>query len=177
MFQYYLTFLVNLFLDFLKSLNPDSNALQVFYATRSQREMEIHNTKVINIEKMKPKILPPEIWEQILIHADCIPYMLMERSQEMRFFEADYCYLDLFISPNGNLFNQTEEKHRKFINNCRFISKIEFICQSHDQGWSSFHEHHGTIENSWTFGEIHLSCANDDYRQRVYTNLHARRDY
>ncbi|MCJ1426225.1 hypothetical protein MMC29_004128 [Sticta canariensis] len=35
----------------------------------------------------------------------------------------------------------------------RLLREVVFTIRSHDQGWSSFPEHHGTFENSWTWFE------------------------
>jgi hypothetical protein len=46
--------------------------------------------------------------------------------------------------------------------------------QGHDQGWSSFPEHAGTTENSWTYFEL---AVNGHTYPRLFTNLHAERKY
>lgn len=55
--------------------------------------------------------------------------------------------------------------------------RLEFEFESHDQGWSSYPEHSGTYENSWTWGEIDIKNSAGESklngRKRIFTNRHA----
>ncbi len=60
------------------------------------------------------------------------------------------------------------------------VKKIEVVCESHDQGWSSYPENHGTYHGSWTWGDCNVLDADGNEkgaRQLAYTNLHARSDW
>ncbi|KAH9812250.1 hypothetical protein DFH28DRAFT_979244, partial [Melampsora americana] len=64
------------------------------------------------------------------------------------------------------------------------VMKIEWKIVSHDQGWSSYPEDHGTYTNSWTWTEATLYDRSSTSTRlptdhslwyRVSTNIHARR--
>lgn len=62
------------------------------------------------------------------------------------------------------------------------IREIRIDIWSHDQGWSSYHEDHGTYRNSWTWFELGIERPSErsieddtkDLDVRLATNLHAR---
>lgn len=59
------------------------------------------------------------------------------------------------------------------------VKRIEFAISAHDQGWSSFPECKGTLENAWTWFEVDVSKAEgllfnfEGEERRLATNLHA----
>ncbi|MCO5581451.1 hypothetical protein L7F22_035335 [Adiantum nelumboides] len=61
--------------------------------------------------------------------------------------------------------------------NSPVVKGIKVTVESHDQGWSSYRDDHGTYNNSWTWGELAVLAADGQTqigkRIHVYTNLHA----
>lgn len=61
------------------------------------------------------------------------------------------------------------------------ISEVRVVVDGHDQGWSSYPEHHGTRVGSYTWYELVISRkdrrAANDVRTTVCRNLHASREY
>ena len=61
------------------------------------------------------------------------------------------------------------------------ISRVIIQTESHDQGWSSFPQDQGTSRNSWTWLDLgvvrNTSGGIPAPEWRVYTNLHASRDW
>lgn len=62
----------------------------------------------------------------------------------------------------------------------RMVRRVEFSITSHDQGWSSYAQWHGTYEGSWTWFEAEVRLAGgtaaeavDCVRRRLSTNVHA----
>ncbi|CAG8522409.1 2561_t:CDS:2, partial [Scutellospora calospora] len=75
--------------------------------------------------------------------------------------------------------------------------KIEIICESHDQGWSSYPQDQGTYNNSWTWGEVSIVSSRQNnnlqdqlteineeviekesnVRYEIYRNRHADSDW
>lgn len=59
------------------------------------------------------------------------------------------------------------------------VREIQIEIWSHDQGWSSFTEDHGTYRNSWTWFEMGIikapgrESALEDLDLRLATNMHA----
>ncbi|KAJ5194327.1 hypothetical protein N7491_001664 [Penicillium cf. griseofulvum] len=65
------------------------------------------------------------------------------------------------------------------------VQEIRINIWSHDQGWSSYREDHGTYRNSWTWFDLDIErplgrndiSKNEDLRDlRLATNVHARRE-
>ncbi|KAJ5906812.1 uncharacterized protein N7473_003728 [Penicillium subrubescens] len=61
------------------------------------------------------------------------------------------------------------------------VREIRIDIWSHDQGWSSYTEDHGTYRNSWTWFEMGIIRApgtegvSEDFNIRLATNMHASR--
>jgi hypothetical protein len=59
----------------------------------------------------------------------------------------------------------------------RMVRKVEISITSHDQGWSSYPQYHGTYEASWTWfeAEIHLTGENAQncVKRTLCANVHA----
>jgi hypothetical protein len=89
--------------------------------------------------------------------------------------------------------NETYEEHRSRdgspylrsdpIEGKRFpVREIRISILSHDQGWSSYAEDHGTYRNSWTWFELGIErpSGRDDISKgedlRLATNVHAKRE-
>ncbi|KXZ50418.1 hypothetical protein GPECTOR_16g592 [Gonium pectorale] len=62
------------------------------------------------------------------------------------------------------------------------VEAIEAEAESHDQGWSSFPDDHGTYRGSWSWGELKVlgvlqqeggPALADDDQGRLFSNLHA----
>lgn len=57
------------------------------------------------------------------------------------------------------------------------ISQVHVVVDGHDQGWSSYPEHRGTRQGSWTWYELVISRqdrrAHNDIRTTVCRNIHA----
>ena len=54
--------------------------------------------------------------------------------------------------------------------------KLVGVCESHDQGWSSYPQSQGTKKGSWTWGDLSVVDGEDKEVakvDRVYTNIHA----
>jgi hypothetical protein len=61
----------------------------------------------------------------------------------------------------------------------RMVRKLEFTITSHDQGWSSYSEWHGTYDGSWTWFEAEIRQADGEAgtnTRRICTNVHADRN-
>jgi hypothetical protein len=63
------------------------------------------------------------------------------------------------------------------------IQKVEFVIRSHDQGWSSFPNDHGSYNNSWTWFDLEIQAPTgrfldfDDFGdQKLVVNVHARKE-
>ncbi|KAF7507595.1 hypothetical protein GJ744_010265 [Endocarpon pusillum] len=61
----------------------------------------------------------------------------------------------------------------------RMIRKIEIHITSHDQGWSSYSQHHGTYNGSWTWFEAEVRPAGSEdedehcVKKELCRNVHA----
>ena len=69
----------------------------------------------------------------------------------------------------------------KPIPNGKKLKKVAITVVSHDQGWSSFQEDHGTYNNSWTWFELSVGPPSggnvERWRGEVVRNLHAHGEF
>eukprot|EP00835_Amoeboradix_gromovi_P006403 NODE_745_length_4601_cov_0.319636.p2 type:complete len:242 gc:universal NODE_745_length_4601_cov_0.319636:1941-1216(-) len=164
--------------DFIKSLDPDHASFQEYYLTKGIKDMELHAKNYESSLAIISRRLPTEISQLILIYAELNPYMLLERmGQETRGTNCDIPYLIIFVDPHIDAAPFAEERHVKRLLNCKSVTFIDFSCLAHDQGYSDFVNDHGTINNSWTFGELVVDSEDAEFRCRVYTNFHASSQY
>lgn len=50
----------------------------------------------------------------------------------------------------------------------KLLQKIIFTIRSHDQGWSSYPENHGTFDNSWTWFDAAVMSPNAEDEESVH---------
>ena len=125
-----------------------------------------HSEDATTVLNILGQWLPPEIGLQILDHAE---YWILSRvcRQEEVIYDEDDCFdAEPYLTSAP-------------IQGDRFpVRKIRLNIWSHDQGWSSFPDEHGTFKNSWTWFELAIERPPGrdeiftDKEARVATNLH-----
>ncbi|KAG0140545.1 hypothetical protein CROQUDRAFT_665060 [Cronartium quercuum f. sp. fusiforme G11] len=143
-----------------------------------------------------------EYWTKDVIRSD--HQVIVERGQET-IFDIDLLYDSTYMSNvlawhRNYLKSQTTESPSEgAVINDRLpnssnaqiytakVMKIEWTVVSHDQGWSSYPDDHGTDRNSWTWTEASLYTRNrfnqsfesqlssNSIPHRICTNIHAKR--
>ena len=117
------------------------------------------------------QVLVPDVIPQILDLAEYWPYNEVETNEERRVTRQNRGQIYL-VCPVPDQIGPSS------------IRKVVFTVTSHDQGWSSYPQFHGTYEGSWTWFEAVIfepdaySLANVMVPARkIITNVHAdRRD-
>ncbi|KAJ9489459.1 hypothetical protein VN97_g3825 [Penicillium thymicola] len=102
---------------------------------------------------------------------------------------AEYWLLSAAHREDTVVYSENDCRHRipyltsKLIQGERFpVQEIKINIWSHDQGWSSYREDHGTFRNSWTWFELGIERPpgrddiSKDENLRLATNVHAGRE-
>ncbi|KAE8138956.1 hypothetical protein BDV38DRAFT_243329 [Aspergillus pseudotamarii] len=121
-------------------------------------------TSVFNILRRR---LPSEFVLEVLEHAGYWLLSRISRADEMQYEERD-CH------------GQPPYLTSAPIQGERYpVKKIRITIWSHDQGWSSYPQDHGTFNNSWTWFDLGITRAagrediSKDANLRLATNVHA----
>jgi hypothetical protein len=102
--------------------------------------------------------LPRELVVPILNYAECWMRSAYIREEEVIVEEGNF--------NGGNCrYLCSEPIGSDGLTGIRPVKKVVFVLESHDQGWSSYPDNHGTYEDSWTWFEaqaVNAEAVEDD---------------
>ncbi|KAB8261451.1 hypothetical protein BDV32DRAFT_121378 [Aspergillus pseudonomiae] len=126
-----------------------------------------HSNDVISVFNILKQWLPSEIVLEVLDYAEYWLLSRISRADEMQYEERD-CH------------GQPPYLTSAPIQGERYpVRKIQITIWSHDQGWSSYPQDHGSFNNSWTWFDLSIARPpgrddiSKDANLRLATNVHA----
>ncbi|KAB8201648.1 hypothetical protein BDV34DRAFT_202268 [Aspergillus parasiticus] len=129
-----------------------------------------HADDAISVFNILKQWFPSELVLEMLEYAEYWLRCRVSRADEMQYAESD-CYGQPPYLTSAPIQGERSP-----------VKKIRVTIWSHDQGWSSYPQDHGSFNNSWTWFDLKITrpVGRDDISKdanlRLATNVHASED-